>query len=57
VQFVELSLADGSVSGIKIPWAGSHNIEGGFNVFNTRTGNGGSLLSRHVYPAKVVILC
>jgi acyl-homoserine-lactone acylase len=32
--------------------SGSHNIEGGFNVFNTRTGNGGSLLSRYVYPAQ-----
>lgn len=52
VQFVERSLADGSASGIKIPWAGSHNIEGGFNVFDTRTGNDGSLLPRHVYPAQ-----
>jgi len=52
VQFVERSLADGSASGIKIPWAGSHNIEGGFNVFDTRTGNDGSLLRRHIYPAQ-----
>lgn len=52
VQFVERSLPDGSASGVKIPWAGAHNIEGGFNVFNTRTGNDGSLLRRHVYPAQ-----
>jgi acyl-homoserine-lactone acylase len=52
VQFVERSLADGSASGIKIPWAGSHNIEGGFNVFDTRTGNDGSLSPRHIYPAQ-----
>ena len=52
VQFVERSLADGSATGVKIPWAGAHNIEGGFNVFNTRTGNDGSLLPRHVYPAQ-----
>jgi acyl-homoserine-lactone acylase len=52
VQFVERSLPDGGASGVKIPWAGAHNIEGGFNVFNTRTGNDGSLLRRHVYPAQ-----
>jgi acyl-homoserine-lactone acylase len=52
VQFVERSLADGSASGIKIPWAGYYNIEGGFNVFDTRTGNDGSSLPRHVYPAQ-----
>ncbi|MBA6389313.1 acylase [Colwellia sp. BRX10-3] len=52
VQFVERSLADGSATGVKIPWAGAHNIEGGFNVFSTRTGNDGSLLPRHVYPAQ-----
>jgi acyl-homoserine-lactone acylase len=52
VQFVERSLPDGSATGVKIPWAGAHNIEGGFNVFNTRTGNDGTLLRRHVYPAQ-----
>jgi acyl-homoserine-lactone acylase len=52
VQFVERSLPDGSASGVKIPWAGAHNIEGGFNVFSTRTGNDGSLVPRHVYPAQ-----
>ena len=52
VQYVERSLPNGSPSGVKIPWAGAHNIEGGFNVFNTRTGNDGTLLPRHVYPAQ-----
>ncbi len=52
VQFVERSLPDGTATGVKIPWAGAHNIEGGFNVFNTRTGNDGTLLRRHVYPAQ-----
>ncbi|MBB6542023.1 acyl-homoserine-lactone acylase [Thalassotalea piscium] len=52
VQFVERSKADGSASGEKIAWAGAHNIEGGFNVFTSRTGNDGTLLPRHVYPAQ-----
>ena len=52
VQFVERSKPDGTASGVKIPWAGAHNIEGGFNVFNTRTGNDGTLLPRHTYPAQ-----
>jgi acyl-homoserine-lactone acylase len=52
VQFVERSLPNGTASGVKIPWAGAHNVEGGFNVFNTRTGNDGTLLRRHVYPAQ-----
>jgi acyl-homoserine-lactone acylase len=52
VQFVERSLPDGSATGIKMPWSGAHNVEGGFNVFNTRTGNDSTLLRRHVYPAQ-----
>lgn len=52
VQFVERSKPDGSASGVRIPWAGAHNVEGGFNVFTTRTGNDGTLLARHVYPAQ-----
>ncbi|XQW84988.1 acylase [Thalassotalea piscium] len=52
VQFVERSKPDGSASGNKIPWAGAHNIEGGFNVFTSRTDNDGTLLARHVYPAQ-----
>ena len=52
VQFVERSLPDGSATGVKIPWAGAHNIEGGFNVFSTRPGNDGSLVPRHVYSAQ-----
>lgn len=52
VQFIERSLPDGTATGIKIPWAGAHNVEGGFNVFNTRTDNDSTLLRRHVYPAQ-----
>ncbi|WP_373293882.1 acylase [Alteromonas halophila] len=50
VQFVERSLPDGSASGNKLPWAGAHNIEGGFNVFNIVPGNNGTKLPRHTYP-------
>jgi len=49
VQFVERSLPDGSATGVKIPWGGAHNIEGGFNVFNIIPGNNGTLLPRHTY--------
>jgi len=35
IQFTEKTLADGSASGIKFPWAGSKNQEGGFNVFGS----------------------
>ncbi|MDT7526516.1 penicillin acylase family protein [Pseudidiomarina sp. GXY010] len=50
VQFVEKSLADGSASGLKLPWGGAHNIEGGFNVFRSNMGNDGTVLPRHRYP-------
>lgn len=50
VQFVERSLPDGTASGNKLPWAGAHNIEGGFNVFNIVAGNNGTKLPRHTYP-------
>ena len=49
VQFVERSLPTGVASGVKIPWAGTHNVEGGFNVFTSRTGNDGTMIPRHVY--------
>lgn len=50
VQFVERSLPNGTASGIKLPWGGANNVEGGFNVFRANTGNDGSLLPRHIYP-------
>lgn len=50
VQFVERSLPDGTPSGVKLPWGGANNIEGGFNVFSSNTGNDGTLLPRHIYP-------
>ena len=50
VQFVEKSTANGMPSGEKLPWGGAHNVEGGFNVFDVRTGNNGTEIPRHVYP-------
>jgi acyl-homoserine-lactone acylase len=50
VQFVEKSTATGMPSGEKLPWGGSHNVEGGFNVFDVRTGNDGTELPVHRYP-------
>ena len=49
VQFVERSNATGSPSEVKYPWGGAHNVEGGFNVFDTDVGNNGTLLPRHEY--------
>jgi acyl-homoserine-lactone acylase len=50
VQFVEKSTVDGQPSGERFPWGGAHNVEGGFNVFDVRTGNDGTELPRHTYP-------
>ncbi len=50
VQFVEKSTATGAPSGEKLPWGGAHNVEGGFNVFDVRTGNDGTELPIHRYP-------
>ncbi len=52
VQFVERSLPNGSATGVKIPWAGAHNIEGGFNVFSPLTMNDGTGIPRHTYTAQ-----
>ncbi|OKY27744.1 acylase [Thalassotalea sp. PP2-459] len=54
VQFVERSLPNGQASGVKYPWGGAHNIEGGFNVFNNRrhTANNGTLLPNHGYETQ-----
>ena len=35
IQFTEKTMADGSASGTKFPWAGSKHHEGGFNVFSS----------------------
>ncbi len=37
LQFTEKTLADGSASGVRFPWAGSKHQEGGFNVFSSAT--------------------
>ncbi|MGQ4277148.1 penicillin acylase family protein [Pseudidiomarina sp. E22-M8] len=50
VQFVERSLPNGMPSGMRLPWGGANNIEGGFNVFRSNMGNDGTLLPRHTYP-------
>lgn len=47
-QFVQRTQADGTL-GERFPWAGTHNIEGGFNVFRPVYGSDGSLLPRRVY--------
>lgn len=49
VQFVERSLPNGMPSGEKLPWGGAHNVEGGFNVFDTIRGRDETLLPNHVY--------
>ena len=51
VQFVEKSTAAGLPSGERLPWGGAHNVEGGFNVFDTSTGNNGTEIPRHTYPS------
>lgn len=50
VQFVEHSNLDGTPSGEKLPWEGSNNIEGGFNVFRSISDDS-SLIPRNVYPS------
>ncbi|MFC4699153.1 acylase [Glaciecola siphonariae] len=50
VQFVEKSTVNGMPSGERFAWGGAHNAEGGFNVFDVRTGNNGTELPRHTYP-------
>ncbi|KFZ29235.1 penicillin acylase [Pseudidiomarina atlantica] len=50
VQFVERSLPNGMPSGVRLPWGGANNVEGGFNVFRSNMGNDGTVLPRHTYP-------
>lgn len=51
VQFVERSNPDGTPSGVRLPWAGANNIEGGFNVFRSQGKDDGTILPRHIYPS------
>jgi acyl-homoserine-lactone acylase len=51
VQFVEKSLPDGTASGTKLPWPGTHNAEGGFNVFSTSLSGDDTLIPQHKYAA------
>lgn len=49
VQFVEKSLPDGTPSGMRLPWPGTHNSEGGFNVFSTSMSGDDTLIPQHKY--------
>lgn len=51
VQFVERSNPDGTPSGVRLPWAGANNIEGGFNVFRSQGKDDGTILPRNIYPS------
>ncbi|QDF68014.1 acylase [Shewanella sp. SNU WT4] len=53
VQFVERSLPNGLPSGQRLPWPGSHHVEGGFNVFSTRLSGDDTLIPQHTYPSSV----
>ena len=50
VQFVERSTVEGFPTGVKLPWGGANNTEGGFNVFRPDTGSNRTLIPRHIYP-------
>lgn len=49
VQFVEKSQPNGRPSGVRLPWPGSHNAEGGFNVFSTSLSGDDTLIPQHKY--------
>ncbi|MGQ8365442.1 acylase [Glaciecola sp. 1036] len=50
VQFVEKSDGNGNPDDERLPWPGSHNVEGGFNVFRPANSNNGTTIPRHTYP-------
>ena len=56
VQFVEKSLPDGTPSGSRLPWPGSHNAEGGFNVFSTSLSGDDTLIPQHKYAAAMDVV-
>lgn len=49
VQFVQRANADGSPQAERLPWSGSHNLEGGFNVYRPVYNSDNSLLPRTRY--------
>ncbi|NPU93574.1 MAG: acylase [Gammaproteobacteria bacterium] len=51
VQFIERANPDGSPGNERLPFAGSNNIEGGFNVFRPVYTLDGSTLPRHLYKS------
>ena len=52
IQFTEKTMASGSASGTKFPWAGSMHQEGGFNVFSSAQSDD-TLMPIHQYPPVV----
>ncbi|TKB51327.1 acylase [Ferrimonas sediminicola] len=54
MQFVEKSLPNGQPSGVRFPWSGANNFEGGFNVFayTNRPGDD-TLLPQHAYEPAI----
>ncbi|WP_338589781.1 acylase [Shewanella khirikhana] len=56
VQFVERSLPNGLPSGQRLPWPGSHNAEGGFNVFSTSLSGDDTLIPQHSYTPAVDVV-
>ncbi len=56
IMFIERSLANGEPSGRKIPWIGTYDVEGGFNVFSSSLRRDNTMFKKHIYaPAKDVI--
>ena len=49
VQFVQVTDEYGLPGAERLPWSGSHNVEGGFNVFRPNYGDDYSLLPRLPY--------
>ncbi|BDM63499.1 peptidase S45 [Shewanella sp. NFH-SH190041] len=56
VQFVERSRPEGTASGHKLPWPGSHHEEGGFNVYATWLSGDDTLIPQHTYPSSLDVV-
>ncbi|PHI36193.1 hypothetical protein CBQ28_15475 [Pseudoalteromonas sp. GCY] len=53
VQFVENVNVDGSEQRTRLPWAGTHEIEGGFNTFESFYQFDSSSYQKKIYPASI----
>ncbi|MGC1508659.1 penicillin acylase family protein [Ketobacter sp.] len=49
IQFVEFTNTDGTPSGVRFPWEGGSNIDGGFNVFHFNGKNSSARIPSHHY--------